>query len=89
MQSLHWVVTYLVCLLGDPQSFTDTGSSDYLLPNINGSFEFAENQIIRFAVSKTNARPDLEEMRATMDVTPYSPLYPTAIVRGNPDLQPI
>ena len=75
-------------LLGDPQSFTDTGSSDYLLPNINGSFEFAENQILRFAVSKTNARPDLEEMRATMDVTPYSPLYPTAIIRGNPDLQP-
>jgi len=74
--------------LSPMQSFTDTGASDYLLPNINGSFEFAENQIIRFAASKTNSRPDLEEMRATMDISAYSPLYPTSISKGNPNLQP-
>ena len=27
-------------------------------------------------------------MRATVDTTPYSPLYPVAIVKGNPNLQP-
>ena len=75
-------------VLGAPQAFTDTGESDYLLPNINGSFEFAENKIFRFAASKTNARPDLEQMRATVDVSAYSPLYPTSISRGNPNLQP-
>ena len=74
--------------LSPMQQFTDTGSSEYLLPNINASFEFAENKLIRFAVSKTNARPDLEEMRATMDISPYSPLFPTSISRGNPNLQP-
>jgi len=74
--------------LSEMQTFTDTGASDYLLPNINGSFEFAENQIIRFAASKTNSRPDLEQMRTTMDISPYSPLYPTSISKGNPDLQP-
>ena len=75
-------------LMGDPEVFSDTGEGDYFLPNLNGSFEFAENQIFRFAVSKTNSRPDLEQMRATVDVTPFSFQYPTAIIKGNPDLQP-
>ena len=75
-------------LTGEPEVFSETGEGDYFLPNINGSFEFAENQIIRFAASKTNSRPDLEQMRATVDTTPYSPLYPVAIVKGNPNLQP-
>jgi len=68
-------------LTGEPEVFSETGEGDYFLPNINGSFEFAENQIIRFAASKTNSRPDLEQMRATVDTTPYSPLYPVAIVK--------
>jgi hypothetical protein len=64
-------------LTGEPEVFTDTGEGVIFLPNLNGSFEFAENQIFRFAFSKTNSRPDLEQMRATVDTTPYSRLYPT------------
>ena len=75
-------------VIGEAQRFTDTGESEYLLPNINGSFEFAEDMIFRFAASKTNARPDLEQMRTTMDVGTYSTLAPTSLVKGNPNLQP-
>ena len=52
---------------GEPEVFSEKGDGDYFLPNLNGSFEFAENQIFRFAFSKTNSRPDLEQMRATVD----------------------
>ena len=75
-------------LTGEPEVFTDTGEGSYVLPNINGSFEFAENMIFRFALSKTNSRPDLEQMRATVDTTPYSSQYPVSVIKGNPNLQP-
>ena len=75
-------------LTGEPEVFTDTGEGSYILPNINGSFEFAENMIFRFALSKTNSRPDLEQMRATVDTTPYSSQYPVSVIKGNPNLQP-
>ncbi|MDG2091703.1 MAG: TonB-dependent receptor, partial [SAR86 cluster bacterium] len=75
-------------LTGEPEVFTETGEGSYILPNINGSFEFAENQIFRFALSKTNSRPDLEQMRATVDTTPYSSQYPVSVIKGNPNLQP-
>ena len=75
-------------LTGEPEVFTETGEGSYILPNINGSFEFAENMIFRFALSKTNSRPDLEQMRATVDTTPYSSQYPVSVIKGNPNLQP-
>ena len=75
-------------MFGDAQRFTDASNNEYLLPNINGSFEFAEDQIFRFAASKTNARPDLEQMRTTSDISAYSTLSPTSVTKGNPQLQP-
>ena len=38
---------------GPVQTFVDTGASDSFLPNVNVSFEFAENQLVRFSASKT------------------------------------
>ena len=34
-------------LMGEPEVFSDTGEGDYFLPNLNGSFEFAENQMFQ------------------------------------------
>ncbi len=71
-----------------PQVYTGTGSSNYLLPNLNLTFEFAENRVIKFAASKTIARPSLDQMDSTVNVGVFDSRYPLTLGTGNPDLEP-
>ena len=71
-----------------PQVYTGAGDSDYLLPNFNLTFEFKENQVIKLALSKTIARPSLEQMDQTVSVGAFDARYPLTLSTGNPDLEP-
>jgi TonB-dependent receptor len=71
-----------------PQVYTGAGNSDYLLPNFNLTFEFKENQVIKLALSKTIARPSLEQMDQTVSVGAFDARYPLTLGTGNPDLEP-
>jgi len=68
--------------------FSVPGESDYFLPNFNMTFEHAENRIIRLSASKTISRPDLEQMRASVDIGSTDVRYPITLNVGNPDLEP-
>ena len=73
---------------GPAQTFTDMGSSDSFLPNLNVSYEFAENQLVRFSASKTLARPALEQLSSSFTMSQYMPFSPRQVFSGNPNLQP-
>ena len=72
-----------------PATYTGTGSNDYVLPSLNVTFEHAENRVIKFAASKTIARPALEQMDVSVS-TPasFSWMYPATLGTGNPALEP-
>ena len=78
-----------VGLMTGPATYTGTGSNDYVLPSLNVSFEHAENRVIKFAASKTIARPALEQMDVSVS-TPasFSWMYPATLGTGNPALEP-
>ena len=71
-----------------PVFFSTPGESDYFLPNFNMTFEHAENRIIRLSASKTISRPDLEQMRASVDIGSTDVRYPITLNVGNPALEP-
>ena len=71
-----------------PQTFVDTGASDSFLPNFNISYEFEENQIVRFSASKTLSRPALETLSSSFTMSQFAPLQPRQVFSGNPNLQP-
>ena len=71
-----------------PQVFVDTGTSDSFLPNFNVSYEFAENQLVRFSASKTLARPALETLSSSFTMSQFLPFTPRQVFSGNPNLQP-
>ena len=73
---------------GAPQTFVDMGSSDSFLPNFNVSYEFAENQLVRFSASKTLSRPALETLSSSFTMSQYLPFQPRQVFSGNPNLQP-
>ena len=50
-----------VGLMTGPATYTGMGSNDYVLPSLNVTFEHAENRVIKFAASKTIARPALSK----------------------------
>ena len=75
-------------MITEPATFTGYGSNDYVLPSLNVTFEHAENRVIKFAASKTIARPALEQMDTANTISQFSPLYPTTISTGNPALEP-
>ena len=69
-----------VGLMTGPATYTGTGSNDYVLPSLNVTFEHAENRVIKFAASKTIARPALEQMDVSVS-TPasFSWMYPATL----------
>ena len=71
-----------------PQVYTGTGDSEYLLPNFNLTFEYEENKVMKLAMSKTIARPSLDQMDSTVNVGVFDSRYPLTLGTGNPDLQP-
>jgi len=71
-----------------PSRFANTGSSDSFLPNVNVSYEFAENQLVRFSASKTLARPALETLSSSFTMSQFAPLTPRQVFSGNSNLQP-
>jgi TonB-dependent receptor len=73
---------------GPVQTFVDMGSSDSFLPNFNISYEFAENQLVRFSASKTLSRPALETLSSSFTMSQYLPFQPRQVFAGNPNLQP-
>ena len=77
-----------VGLLTGPASYTGYGSNDYVLPSLNVSFEHAENRVIKFAASKTIARPALEQMDTAVTSSPFDWRMPTTLSTGNPALEP-
>ena len=77
-----------VGVITDEVLYTGLGDSDYFLPNINASFEIAENKVVRTALSKTIARPSLEQLDSNVSVGAFDSRYPLTISSGNPNLQP-
>lgn len=75
-------------LTSDPQYFSDTGADDYFLPSVVMALDVSDDLVVRLGVAKTIARPDVNEMRTTMDIGAYSALAPTTLVKGNPNLKP-
>ena len=73
---------------GPPQTFVDNGASDSFLPNFNISYEFDDNQIVRFSASKTLSRPALETLSSSFTMSQYLPFQPRQVFSGNPNLQP-
>ena len=73
---------------GPVQTFVDVGASDSFLPNVNVSYEFAENQLVRFSASKTLSRPALETLSSSFTMSQFLPFVPRQVFSGNPNLQP-
>ena len=69
-------------------SFTGTGDSEYLLPNFNISLDISDNKVVRTSLSKTIARPSLEQLDSSTSIGVFDPRYPVTISSGNPNLQP-
>lgn len=57
---------------------------DFLLPMINLRYKLNENQNLRFAATRTYARPNFTELIPNEDVN----VFELRIVSGNPDLKP-
>jgi TonB-dependent receptor len=71
-----------------PTNYTGTGSSNYFLPNVNMTFDLDDQRVVKFAASKTIARPSLEQLDSTVSVGAFDSRYPLTLGTGNPDLQP-
>jgi TonB-dependent receptor len=71
-----------------PTTYTGTGNSDYFLPNVNMTFDLDDQRVVKFAASKTIARPSLEQLDSTVSVGAFDSRYPLTLGTGNPDLQP-
>ena len=71
-----------------PATYSAKGGSEYVLPSLNVTFEHAENRVVKFAVSKTITRPNLEQMDVSVNSGVYSQLYPMTLSTGNPELEP-
>ena len=71
-----------------PAAYSAKGGSEYVLPSLNVTFEHAENKVVKFAVSKTITRPNLEQMDVSVNSGVYSQLYPMTLSTGNPNLEP-
>ena len=71
-----------------PTTYTGTGNSDYFLPNVNMTFDLDDQRVVKFAASKTIARPSLEQLDSTVNVGAFDSRYPLTLGTGNPDLQP-
>jgi len=64
------------------------GSSEEILPSIAFSLGLTDDQVMRFSVSSTMARPDLFALSSQLDIGNRDFFTPTAS-GGNPDLSPL
>ncbi len=64
------------------------GSNSTMLPSLALSMGITDNQVVRFSVSKTMARPDLFSLSSQLDIGNRDFLQPTA-TGGNPNLKPL
>jgi len=71
-----------------PADRARTGSTSNLLPNLNMSLGISDNEVIRFAASRTIARPGINDMRSVYEFGQRNFMNATATT-GNPDLQPM
>ena len=64
------------------------GKSEEYLPSIAFSLGLTDDQVLRFSVSRTMARPDLFDLSSQMSIGNRDFFTPTADA-GNPDLDPL
>jgi TonB-dependent receptor len=80
---------YGLQLITEFGTYTATSKETYLLPSINMSLGLNDNEVIRFAISETNAQPSLWQVRAGFDMSDYEAWNTQPrISRGNPSLKP-
>ena len=64
------------------------GSSSVFLPTLSTSIGVTDNQVVRFSVSRSMARPDLFDLGSQIEIGNRDFFRPTA-TGGNPDLNPL
>ncbi|MEH6550591.1 MAG: TonB-dependent receptor [Pseudomonadales bacterium] len=79
-------VTGNVCFTINPSQ----GKKEYseVLPSLNLNYSLRDDMILRFAASKTMARPSFDQLRASQNVN-VSSFSETTASGGNPDLDPL
>ena len=73
---------------GDQEQFFEVEESyDFVLPSIDFQIEPGEDQVVRLSYGRTIARPDLNGLRPTTEISDFRPGTATA-ASGNPGLLP-
>jgi TonB-dependent receptor len=71
-----------------PVDAPSKGDHDVILPSLSAALSVTESQIVRFALSKSMARPDLFDLNARIDIGSRD-FFNVTGVSGNPDLDPL
>ncbi|MEE4216154.1 MAG: TonB-dependent receptor [Xanthomonadales bacterium] len=88
---LRWDMIAGMIAIDDGTGAVDSpryGDSDILLPNLAMSLGVTDNQVVRFSVGKSMARPDLFDMSSQITFGTKDYFQVTA-EGGNPDLDPL